>query len=436
VVKAIMEGNTGEIHWIDPRFFMTFVYVKHQDGSPLMPTHPAKARILLRDGRAKVVSREPFTIQLLYETTKHVQELTLGVDPGSGTAGFAVVDPKGNSLYASEVQLRQDVTGNMTQRRNYRRNRRSRKTRYREARFLNRGNSKRIGRYPPTLASKYDAHIREIEAIRRILPIEKVTLEDAQFDLHAAVNPYVCLNKALYQTGPQYGFENVKAYVLYRDGHVCQCCGGKSKEKKLRVHHKVFRSEKGKDTPDNLVTVCKICHQKIHDGTIIPKWKGKAKDAVTHVAQLNIIISRLKTYLGNTGLKISSTFGFITKVDRRLNKLDKTHYNDAISIAAGNKAANLSQIYIKRCVSKGDYQLTKGKRSEKRLNVGKINGFRKFDEVYHQGQYCFVQGRMSTGYMKLMDINGKNIDFKPIPKPSNTRRIRARRSVLITRINP
>jgi hypothetical protein len=402
-----------------------------------MPTSPAKARVLLRDGRAKVVSRKPFTIKLLYETEKYVQPLILAVDPSSVTSGFAVVAPNGNTLYGSEVTSRQDVTKNMTSRGNYRKTRRSRNTRYRKPKSDNRGNSTRKGRYSPTLNSKYFAITREIEFISGLLPIKTIIFEDAQFDLHAIVNPEVLSSKSLYQRGPQYGYGNVRTYVLYRDGHTCQCCRGKSKEKQLRVHHIIPRSRDGKDTPANLVTVCAICHDKIHDGSINPKWKGKRKDVVTVASQLNVINNRLKKYLDDTNLEVRTTFGFVTKVDRESHKLSKTHYNDAIAMALGtNPLGKISQIYIKRCVSKGDYQLTKGKRSEMRLNVGKINGFRKFDEVYHKGEYCFVQGRMSTGYMKLMDINGKNIDFKPIPKPSNTRRIRARRSVLIARINP
>jgi hypothetical protein len=62
--------------------------------------------------------------------------------------------------------------------------------------------------------------------------------------------------------------------------------------------------------------------------------------------------------------------------------------------------------------------------------------FRKFDKVFYKGVFCFVKGRKSRGYMILMDIAGKKIDFKPLPKPSSTKRVSARRSVMIARINP
>ena len=417
---------------------MTYVYVLNKNGKPLMPTCPALARFLLKLGRAKVEKREPFTIKLLFETTDNVQDLTLGTDPGSGTAGFAVLDNStGEVVYSSQVQLRQDIKTNMDQRRAYRRNRRGRKTRYRKPRFLNRGNSRREGRLPPTIISKIDAHVRELSLIRGVLPIKTFIIENSQFDMHAILNPAVLHNKDLYQKGPQYGFENTKTYVLYRDGHTCQCCNGKSKDKRLQVHHKIFRSQNGKDTPDNLVVVCETCHKKIHDCTIVPKWKGKKHDILRHSTQVNVIANRLAIFLNDQGLNVQTTYGFVTKADRQANGLDKTHYNDAIAIALGNASVRkVSQIYLKKCVAKGDYQLAKGKRSEVRLPVGKINGFRKFDKVFHKGVYCFVKGRMSKGYMVLMDIAGKKIDFKPVPKPSLISRISARRSVMSARINP
>lgn len=114
------------------------VYVISQEENPLMPCSNSIARILLKEGKAKVKRREPFTIKLTYETTCYTQDLTLGVDTGSGTLGTAVSTKKGNIVYMSEVILRNDITEKMTQRARYRRNRRGRKTRYRKARFMNR----------------------------------------------------------------------------------------------------------------------------------------------------------------------------------------------------------------------------------------------------------------------------------------------------------
>ena len=208
-------------------------YVISKNGKPLMPCENVVARLLLKDGKAKVLRRSPFTIKLLYETTEYVDDLTLGVDTGSGTIGTAVSDDNGNIYYASETEVRNDITKEMTQRRTYRRSRRNRKTRYRKPRFQNRSNSKRKDRYLPTIASKTQAHEREIEFVKSILPIRRIVLECGQFDMAAMKDPSIRDEKKIhwaYQKGPQYGFANVKAMVRARDGHVCQIYKGKQKD--------------------------------------------------------------------------------------------------------------------------------------------------------------------------------------------------------------
>lgn len=131
------------------------VYVLNQNGQPLMPTvRFGKVRRLLRDRKAKVIRRCPFTIKLLYEPeTKIVQDCYCGVDTGSKHIGVAVV---GNDkvLYQSQTELRDDIKRKMDSRRMYRRSRRNRKTRYRKARFLNRRNSIKEDRLPPSVKHK------------------------------------------------------------------------------------------------------------------------------------------------------------------------------------------------------------------------------------------------------------------------------------------
>ena len=142
------------------------VYVIAQDGIPLMPCCNVIARLLLKQGKAKVKRREPFTIKLMYEKTEYTQALTLGVNTGSGTLGTAVTRDNGDIVYMSEVTVRTDITKKMTRRSNYRRNRRNRKTRYRKARFMNRHNSTKCGRFSPTMRSKLHSHVKEIEYIQ------------------------------------------------------------------------------------------------------------------------------------------------------------------------------------------------------------------------------------------------------------------------------
>ena len=157
------------------------IYVISQNNKPLMPCSNVIARLLLKQGKAKVKRREPFTIKLNFETTNYKQNLTLGVDTGSGTIGTAVSKDNGDIVYMSEVVVRNDITNKMTQRAKYRRSRRNRKTRYRKARWLNRANSIRTGRFSPTMQSKLHSHVKEIEYVKSILPITTMAFETGQF---------------------------------------------------------------------------------------------------------------------------------------------------------------------------------------------------------------------------------------------------------------
>lgn len=110
------------------------VYVLSKDDKPLMPCTNVIARLLLKQGKATVKRREPFTIKLVYEVTEYVQNLTLGVDTGSGTLGTAVSSDNGKIVYMSKAIVRNNISDKMKQRASYRRSRRNRKTRYRKAR--------------------------------------------------------------------------------------------------------------------------------------------------------------------------------------------------------------------------------------------------------------------------------------------------------------
>ena len=381
-----------------------------------MPCSCVIARLLLKQGKAKVVKKAPFTIRLLYtpETT-YTQSLTHGVDSGSAVIGSSVADTNGNVVYLAQVEIRNDITDQLKERAKYRRNRRNRKTRYRKARWLNRKNSIKKDRFSPTMTSKINAHLREIHFVKSLLPISSVVIETATFDPHALKNPEVLQKKWLYQKGINYGFANTKAYVLTRDNYTCQHCKGKSKDKRLEVHHLIFRSQNGSDEEANLITLCKTCHDDLHAGNLKLKATGKKKGQLRHATQMNSIRTQLLKRVG-----AEETFGFVTK----------EHYLDAAVIATQGAipAFQTRTVLFKKCVSDGDYQQTKGIRSEQKLTTRKINGFRKFDKVRYLDQDYFIKGRMATGYAILMAIHGTKADLKPIPKFSKMQRVSARKS--------
>ena len=296
------------------------------------------------------------------------------------------------------------------------------------------------------MTSKINSHLKEIEFVKSILPIKNIIIETATFDPHALKNPAVLNNKWLYQKGTNYGFANTKAYVLNRDNYTCQHCKGKSKDSRLEVHHIVFRKNGGSDDAENLITLCKTCHDSLHKGKIKLKKNGKIKGQLKHATQMNSIRQQLLKRLPDA----KETFGFITKEHRYLMELPKEHYYDAIAIACLNNIEDIGlidvsfkteKVILKKCISKGDYQQTKGVRSHQKIPTGKIEGFRKFDKVRYLGDEYFVKGRMSTGYAVLMNIDGDKIDFSDAPrgmktpKMSKMQRISARKSWIICEQN-
>lgn len=413
------------------------VYVISKSGKPLMPCENVIARLLLKSGRAKVKSKRPFTIKLTIETTEYTQPLTLGVDTGSGTVGNAVSDDEGHILYMSEVRLRNDIKKKMDQRREYRRSRRSRKTRYRKCRFLNRRASIRKDRFPPTLVSKLHAHIREIEFIKTILPITRLVLECGQFDMQLMKDPSIRCDKKIhwaYQKGHNYGFANTKEMVLNRDNYTCQYCGGKHKDSRLNVHHIQFRSNGGSDDQENLIILCSTCHSLLHKGKIKLDKIGVKKGTLNHAAQMNTIRSQLLKLYPNA----IETFGYVTKENRQYLKLPKEHCVDACVIAScGNQITMKSPLYKRVCINDGDFQQTKGIMSEQRLNTKKIFGFRKFDLVRYFGNEYLIKGRMTNGgYAILSDIDGNTVKFGKTSrhgktvKLKNCKRLYARKSIM------
>ena len=133
-------------------------------------------------------------------------------------------------------------------------------------------------------------------------------------------------------------------------------------------------------------------------------------------------------------VQAEETWGFVTKEHRLLAGLPKEHCYDAAVIATRGETPvfQTHTVLLKKGVPDGDYQQTKGVRSEQPIPTGKIQGFRKFDKVRYYGREYFIKGRMSTGYAILMHIDGKKVNLKPIPKFATMQRLNARSSWMIS----
>ncbi|MEW6215582.1 MAG: RNA-guided endonuclease IscB [Nitrospirota bacterium] len=377
------------------------VYVLTKDGNPLMPCKPAIARLLLKDGKAVVKQRTPFTIQLNYKGEEYKQEVTLGIDSGYEHTGLSAVTVK-EELYASEVQLRKDIVKLNSERRSYRRTRRNRKTRYRAARWLNR--RKPEGWIAPSLQHKLDSHIKVIAGIYSILPVTGCIVEVANFDIQKIKNPDI--EGRDYQEGNKLGFWNTREYVLHRDGHICRHCKGKSKDKVLNVHHLTSR-QTGGNKPDNLITLCNSCHKKYHRGDII--LKAEKPNNFRGETFMSSVRWKLVNTLNLRYDNVSHTYGHITKNKRIRYNIKKSHINDAFIIAGGTGQDRISPYLISQ-VRRQNRKLYKGSRSHIRNTASRyIKGFQRYDKILFEGQKCFIFGRRRTGYFDLRKLNGDSI---------------------------
>ena len=386
------------------------VYVLNQNGQPLMPTeNHAKVRVLLKQGRAKVMNKCPFTIQLLYSSTNYTQKTTLGVDSGSKHIGLSATT-KNKVLFESDVELRNDIVDLLSTRRELRRSRRSRKTRYRKPRFNNRKSGK--GWLAPSIKQKINSHITMIAKVHKILPISNIVVEVASFDIQKIKKPTI--SGADYQQGEQLGFWNVREYVLFRDGYECQCCHGKSKDKILNVHHIESRKTVG-NAPNNLITLCKTCHTRYHKGVVkLPKTihRGMSfKDATFMGIMRWALYEKLKTIYSDVKL----TYGYITKNIRIKNGLPKDHYIDARCISGNLNAISNGDVYYYkkvRCHNRRIHKNTILKGGYRKRNQApyEVKGFRLYDKVLWKGQKCFIFARRSTGRMDLRLLDGTHVN--------------------------
>ena len=389
------------------------VYVLDKNGRPLMPTkRHGKVRRLLKAGKAKVVKRTPFTIQLCYDTTHYTQPVTLGVDAGSKHIGLSATTDS-EELYASDVELRNDIVKKLSARREFRQVRRNRKTRHRKPRFQNRNKPKRW--LAPSVQQKVQTHLQVIQNVTKILPISEIIVETASFDIQKIKNPEISGED--YQQGDQLGFWNVREYVLFRDGHECQCCHGKSKDPILNVHH-IESRQTGGNAPNNLITLCETCHKGYHQGKVkLPKTIHRGM-SFRHATFMGImrwaLLDQLKAQYLPQGVLVKNTYGYLTKNIRIRYGLPKEHYVDARCISGHPTARPLRYYFYQkkvRCHNRQLHKATirKGGVRQRNQSTYEIHGYHLFDRVqYHQQEY-FLFGKRTSGYFDIRTLGGTKI---------------------------
>lgn len=381
------------------------VYVISKQGEPLMPTERfGKVRRMLKNSLAHVVRRIPFTIQLDYDTTDFTQPVTLGIDAGSKHVGVSATSAR-KELYAADVELRNDIVDKLSTRRELRRPRRNR-LRHRKPRIDNRISSKHKGWLAPSVENKIQTHMTVVEKVCKMLPITNIVVETASFDIQKIKHPDIQGRE--YQEGEQLGFWNVREYVLWRDGHVCQHCQGKSKDPRLNVHHLESRKTGG-NAPNNLITLCETCHKAYHREEFeLEVKRGKPfRDAAFMGIMRRTFYERLKKLYPN----VSMTFGYITKNVRIANGLPKEHYVDARCISGKPEAKPLGHYFYQkkvRCQNRQIHKTNILKGGRKKLNQAPfcVKGFRLFDLVSYDGSLYYVFGRRTNGFFDIRKLDG------------------------------
>jgi hypothetical protein len=165
VRETSMVGKvTSQVCWIP---------VIAKTGKPLMPTRPKRARELMKNGKA--IGRWKvgiFYLQLTEREDGNVQDIAVGIDPGSKREAFTVKSAKRTYLNVLSDAVT-DVKDRVETRRTMRRNRRNRKTPCRQ----NRENRAR-GSLPPSTKARWQAKLRIIDIMLKLFPVKTWIIED------------------------------------------------------------------------------------------------------------------------------------------------------------------------------------------------------------------------------------------------------------------
>lgn len=388
------------------RSIQPLVYVISKQGNPLMPCKPAKAKRMLKKKAATVVKRSPFTIQLNFDCEEKTQPITLGIDTGYGNIGFSAVSEK-EELISGTLILDNKTKSRLDERRMYRRGRRN-KLWYRKPRFMNR--KRKEGWIPPSVQRRYDTHINLINRIKKILPISKIIIEVAKFDIQKIMNPDI--QGTEYQQGDMYGYQNIRSFLMSREKGLCEHCKKDFKNRPSHIHHRVPVSKGGSDKVENLMLIHKECHSKIHrNETLLKKYQKKSGKSFKHSTFMSIINNRFHQDVKD----LEITYGNITFVNRNKLCLEKTHYNDAFVISGGNnqervKPFEVTQKHINNRVLQVNRKgfkpsIKKGKSKILPLDLFWVRGKQYICKgMFNYGRYVCYGSTKLKEYFKFSDV--------------------------------
>lgn len=323
---------------------MSRVFVLDSDKKPLTPCSRARARLLLSQGKAAVFRRYPFTIILnAAKPDAVVDAVRVKLDPGAKTTGIAVISERtGKVVFAAELQHRGGaIRDALTSRRALRRARRNRKTRYRQARFLNRTKPK--GWLAPSLRHRVETISTWVARFRRLSPVAALSQELVRFDMQAMENPGI--HGVEYQQGTLAGYE-LREALLEKWSRCCAYCG--VVDVPLQVEHIRPKARGGSDRFSNLTLACESCNQAkgarpveeflAGRPTVLARIKTTARKPLDAAAAVNATRWALFEALKESGLPVETGSGGRTKFNRTHLQLPKAHWLDAACVGASGVA--------------------------------------------------------------------------------------------------
>jgi 5-methylcytosine-specific restriction endonuclease McrA len=300
---------------------------------PLDPCHPARARQLLKSGKATIYRYYPFTIilkeRLVENSITHPHRVK--IDPGAKVTGLALVrDDIPKVVWAAELKHRgETICQRMLERASLRRSRRSRKTRYRKPRFLNR--RKPEGWLPPSLESRVVNVITWVKRLIRWCPVSAISLELVKFDTQKLQNPEI--SGIEYQQGTLFGYE-VREYLLEKWGRKCAYCGRENVP--LEIEHIIPKSRGGTNRVSNLTLACHECNQRKGNMTAAefgyPHIQAQAGQSLKDAAAVNSTRWAIFKQIKELNLPVEMSTGGVTKYNRTRLGLPKTHWVDAACV--------------------------------------------------------------------------------------------------------
>lgn len=345
--------------------------------------------------------------------------MTLGVDSGAIHSGYSVANEH-REYYSAEVIARNNISNRLSDRRMYRQNRRSRKTRYRQPRFNNRKNKKK-GWLPPSLEQKVAVQVNEINHIHRYFPIETIIVETAEFDIQKIKNPDI--SGIEYQQGTLQGY-NIRNYLLEKHGRKCFYCGKAVSD--FEVEHMLPKSKGGSNRIDNLTLSCHNCNEK--KGTLtaeefiqqtLPAKKATAKlkqvpnekRLFKYMAHMNTTRWTLYDAIKERYPNVKMTYGYITKYNRIQAGLPKAHHIDAKCITGFATVPSMSQTVVKVKMRRHNRQLHRATFSKGHVRKAAclpttVFGFQLYDLVCVNDHRYYIKGRRSSGAFALVSVEG------------------------------